>query len=156
MPGVFLCRHPARLLERALSIDERFFTALLSGFASSSEATRLSSVPVVPFHCRADAIRFPRLTSAAVAGGKACCTKLQVQWGVWGIAVPLLRTLLWPWQARTSLTIRLVWQILSPFFAGKITGQARAGFADETCGDRVALDGTTTLDDNLTPIGTER
>jgi hypothetical protein len=67
VPEVFWSRHPAPLLERALSMSEWSCSDLRSCFASSGEAARLSSIPVIPFHCRDGVLRFPKLASVTVA-----------------------------------------------------------------------------------------
>jgi hypothetical protein len=67
VPEVFSSRHPAPLLDRALSMSEGSCSGLRSWFASSPEAARLSSIPGVPFYCRDGALRFPKLASVTVA-----------------------------------------------------------------------------------------
>jgi hypothetical protein len=54
-------------VERPLSMSEWSSSGLRSCFASSREAARLSSLPVVSFQCRDGTLRFPKLASMTVA-----------------------------------------------------------------------------------------
>lgn len=53
----------------ALSVREWFSSGLLSGFASSREGARLSSIAVVPLHCRDGASAVTRSVLKGAEGG---------------------------------------------------------------------------------------
>ena len=65
VPEIFWSRHPAPLLERALSTTSGLAQA--DGRPSPGEAARLSSIPVIPFLGRDGALRFLKLASVTVA-----------------------------------------------------------------------------------------